>query len=96
MTHALLIGSPAIDAGDPSAVVGEGIVPQFDQRVIRFGAFSTATGRRRGSTWGRLKSFRATSARLVRRLQPQRHCRRGRLHRVAEVRLSVGGAIQRG
>ena len=32
MTHALLIGSPAIDAGDPSAVAGEGIVPQFDQR----------------------------------------------------------------
>jgi hypothetical protein len=32
MTHALLAGSPAIDAGDPAAVAGVGTVPQFDQR----------------------------------------------------------------
>ncbi len=32
LTHALLAGSPAIDAGDPSAVVGMNGVPEFDQR----------------------------------------------------------------
>ena len=32
LTHALLPGSPAIDAGDPAAVAGENGVPQFDQR----------------------------------------------------------------
>ena len=32
MTHALLAGSPAIDAGDPAAVAGVGSVPLFDQR----------------------------------------------------------------
>jgi CSLREA domain-containing protein len=31
-THALLPGSPAIDAGDPTAVAGVGDVPEFDQR----------------------------------------------------------------
>src|SRR5262249_21693161 len=31
-THALLPGSPAIDAGDPNAVAGVGTVPQYDQR----------------------------------------------------------------
>ena len=31
-THALLPGSPAIDAGDPNAVPGVGTVPLFDQR----------------------------------------------------------------
>jgi hypothetical protein len=35
-THALLAGSPAIDAGDPSAVAGVGDVPQFDQRGVAF------------------------------------------------------------
>jgi predicted outer membrane repeat protein len=32
LTHALLSGSPAIDAGDPAAMPGVGSVPQFDQR----------------------------------------------------------------
>jgi hypothetical protein len=31
-THALLPGSPAIDAGDPDMVAGENEVPEFDQR----------------------------------------------------------------
>jgi hypothetical protein len=31
-THALLVGSPAIDAGDPAAVAGVGNVPTFDER----------------------------------------------------------------
>ena len=31
-THALLHGSPAIDAGDPLAIVGASGVPEFDQR----------------------------------------------------------------
>ena len=36
MTHALLPGSPAIDAGDPAAIAGVGGVPQFDQRGFPF------------------------------------------------------------
>ena len=32
LTHALLAGSPAIDAGDPTAVVGAGAIPLGDQR----------------------------------------------------------------
>ena len=31
-THALLVGSPAIDAGDPTAVAGVDNTPEFDQR----------------------------------------------------------------
>jgi hypothetical protein len=37
MTHALLTGSPAIDAGDPTAAAGVGSVPEFDQRRNPFG-----------------------------------------------------------
>ena len=36
LTHALLAGSPAINAGDPTAVAGTGGVPEFDQRGRRF------------------------------------------------------------
>ncbi len=36
-THALLAGSPAINAGDLSAVAGVGGVPEFDQRGTPFG-----------------------------------------------------------
>ncbi|MCG8653202.1 MAG: hypothetical protein MI861_25400, partial [Pirellulales bacterium] len=36
-THALLAGSPALNAGDPNAVAGVGGVPQFDQRGTGFG-----------------------------------------------------------
>ncbi len=35
--HALLPGSPAIDAGDPSATAGVGNVPEFDQRGAPYG-----------------------------------------------------------
>lgn len=35
-THALLPGSPAIDAGDPAAMAGVGNVPLFDQRGVGF------------------------------------------------------------
>ncbi|MEM9352642.1 MAG: choice-of-anchor Q domain-containing protein [Planctomycetota bacterium] len=52
-THALLPGSPAIDAGDPSAVAGMDEVPEFDQRgpgfarvagaAIDIGAFEVQT-----------------------------------------------------
>jgi hypothetical protein len=31
-THALLFGSPAINAGDPAAIAAEESIPQFDQR----------------------------------------------------------------
>jgi hypothetical protein len=37
LTHALLPGSPAIDAGDPSAAAGVNGVPMFDQRGGPFG-----------------------------------------------------------
>jgi hypothetical protein len=37
LTHALLSGSTAIDAGDPAAVAGQGDVPMFDQRGSSFG-----------------------------------------------------------
>jgi|GEM_PF-881420 len=36
MTHALLVGSPALDAGDPTAVAGQNGVPEFDQRGTGF------------------------------------------------------------
>jgi hypothetical protein len=36
MTHALLPGSPVINAGDPAAMAGVGDVPQFDQRGAPF------------------------------------------------------------
>lgn len=36
-THALLSGSPAIDAGDPIAMAGVGGVPLYDQRGAPFG-----------------------------------------------------------
>ncbi len=35
-THALLYGSPAFDAGDPSAIAGVGGVPEFDGRGAPF------------------------------------------------------------
>jgi len=40
LTHSLLVGSPAIDAGDPAAVAGVGTVPEFDQRGAPFGRVS--------------------------------------------------------
>ena len=36
MTHALLAGSPAIDAGDPGAVAGMLTVPLYDQRGVPY------------------------------------------------------------
>jgi CSLREA domain-containing protein len=43
-THALLIGSPAIDAGDPAAVAGMDGVPEFDQRGMPFGRVDDGDG----------------------------------------------------
>jgi hypothetical protein len=40
MTHALLAGSPAINAGDPGAMAGMGDVPMHDQRGAPFGRVS--------------------------------------------------------
>jgi hypothetical protein len=49
LSHALLVGSPAIDAGDPAAVAGVGTVPMVDQRGAPFariaGGAGTATAR---------------------------------------------------
>ena len=42
MTHALQAGSPAIDTGDPAAMAGIGIVPEFDQRGDPFGRVAGA------------------------------------------------------
>jgi hypothetical protein len=36
LTHALVSGSPAIDAGDPAAMAGTGVVPLYDQRGMPF------------------------------------------------------------
>ena len=36
MTHEILTGSPAIDAGDPAALAGMGGIPMFDQRSAPF------------------------------------------------------------
>ena len=43
-THALLAGSPAIDAGDPLAVAGMNGVPEFDQRGMPFGRVADGNG----------------------------------------------------
>ena len=43
-THALLAGSPAIDAGDPTAMAGVGGVPMFDQRGMPFGRVEDGDG----------------------------------------------------
>ena len=42
-THALLVGSPAIDAGDPSSVAGQNGVPVFDQRGSGFARVVSGT-----------------------------------------------------
>jgi hypothetical protein len=36
LTHALEVGSPAIDAGDPTRTTGDGSTPDYDQRGIGF------------------------------------------------------------
>ena len=43
-THALLPGSPAIDAGDPAAMPGVGATPLFDQRGVPFGRVKDGDG----------------------------------------------------
>jgi hypothetical protein len=45
-THALLPGSPAIDAGDPMAVPGEYDVPAYDQRGAPFARVDVLGGQR--------------------------------------------------
>jgi hypothetical protein len=42
LTHELLLGSPAIDAGDPAAMAGMGNVPEFDQRGAPFDRVAAA------------------------------------------------------
>ena len=44
-THALLADSPAVDAGDPAATAGVGIVPLFDQRESPFVRVFNGDGR---------------------------------------------------
>ncbi len=44
MTHQLLTGSPAIEAGDPAAVAGVGNVPLFDQRGAPFARVADRDG----------------------------------------------------
>jgi parallel beta-helix repeat protein len=43
-THALMAGSPAIDAGDANAIAGLGTVPFFDQRGTTFGRAADGDG----------------------------------------------------
>ena len=45
MTHALMAGSPAIDAGDPAATAGFATVPLHDRAAHRIRACSTVTAR---------------------------------------------------
>jgi hypothetical protein len=44
MTHVLLAGSPAIDAGSASAVAGAGSVPHFEQRGLPFSRVADGDG----------------------------------------------------
>jgi hypothetical protein len=44
LTHALLAGSPAIDAGNAAAVAGSGGVPQYDQRGTPNGRVADGDG----------------------------------------------------
>ncbi len=44
LTHALLPTSPALDAGDPNALVNVGDVPEFDQRGAPFGRIEDGNG----------------------------------------------------
>lgn len=44
VTHALMPGSPAIDAGDPHATAGVGDTPQFDQRGTPFARVNDGDG----------------------------------------------------
>ncbi len=44
LTHALLVGSPAIDAGNASSVAGSGGVPQYDQRGASYGRVKDGDG----------------------------------------------------
>jgi hypothetical protein len=46
LTHALLPGSPAIDAGDPMAVPGEYDVPEYDQRGAPYARVDVLGGQR--------------------------------------------------
>ena len=60
--HALLPGSPAIDAGDPSATAGVGNVPEFDHRAHLTVVWWTATPcPARGSTLGPMSVSQAKS-----------------------------------
>ena len=59
-THALLPGSPAIDAGDPAAIAGMSGVPSYDQRAAPFGRVFDGDGvGGRESTSARLSCSRS-------------------------------------
>ena len=44
LTHSPLIGSPVLDAGDPAAIAGTGLIPILDERGTGFTRVYNATG----------------------------------------------------
>ena len=62
-THALEIGSPAIDAGDPAAIAGAGEVPLYDQRGTPYGRIVEGDGA--GTTRIDIGAFEAAVPTLV-------------------------------
>ena len=81
-THALLPGSPAIDAGNPNFTPP----PFYDQRGANFGVCVTGA-----STWGRLKCRRERRLRQhqvpLPRLRPRLPARRSGLLWIAPMRI---------
>ena len=78
LTHAVLPTSPAVNAGDPTAMAGVGDIPEFDQR----GDSVVASGWTRESTSAR---FERQSNPLPRRLQLQRRRRPRPTTRCGEI-----------
>ena len=62
MTHALLTGSPAIDAGDPNAVAGMGGVPSLISGAPWTRVFDGDERAAPGSTSARSRNYRSTSS----------------------------------
>ena len=93
-THTVLLGSPAIDTGDPTAVAGMDNVPAYDQRGAPFARVvdgNLVPGADRHGSFGTPTNF----ANSLRRLQPKWLRRCGRLRRVASHARDDGHAIQR-
>ena len=82
-THALLVGSPAIDAGNPAAVAGAGGVPATDQRG------EAPFGRVFGGRIDMGRRVAADTPSHLRGLRPERPRRRRRLHHGANARQHV-------